>query len=63
MMKQLLADIVKKITQNLLGKSTIESSTNDNSRSVCIQSIFPHLFFLINRVNYLFDLLYVIIMI
>jgi hypothetical protein len=43
-MKQLLKDIVKKLTQNLLGKSMIESSiersTNDTSHSVCIQYLF-----------------------
>jgi hypothetical protein len=45
MMKELLKDIVKRITQNLLGKSMIESSperlASDNSHSVCICSLLP----------------------
>jgi hypothetical protein len=40
-MKQLLNEIVKKITENLLGKSLVDSSsdrqTHDESHSVCIK--------------------------
>ena len=65
-MKQLLKEIVNKITQNLLGKSSIESSpervNNDISHSVY------HLYLLHNhilsiRVKYPRDLLSVIIVI
>jgi len=69
MMKQLLKDIVKKMTENLLGKSVINSpserQTHNSSHSVCIEYDFILYFFIHfnNRVNYLFDLLYLIIMI
>jgi hypothetical protein len=48
-MKQLLKEIVKRITQNLLGKSVIESSSDqqihDESHSVCLQLNFIIKFF------------------
>ena len=69
-MKQLLKEIVNKITQNLIGKSPTQSSperpNNDNSQSVDDRSVFVHpraLSLSLIRVNYRRDLLYVTTMI
>jgi hypothetical protein len=74
-MKQLLKEIVKRITDNLLGKSNSGSETDRHShltrdgshhsviiiilKQICIQ-FYIHLN---NRVNYLFDLLCAIMLI
>ena len=68
-MKQLLKEIVKRITDNLLGKSSNSSETGrqsrltrDGSHSVGIKN--DRLIYLLNlRVNYPFDLLCAIMLI
>jgi hypothetical protein len=72
-MKQLLKEIVKRITDNLIGKSNNGSEngrqsrlTHNGSHSVVIKEFFLCFFFIFNlnnRVKDLFDLLCAIMMI